>query len=687
MSGYTKKELLDELDRLQQKLGQSPALSDLREYGMCSYQPYKRVFGGWNSALKAAGYDPQQPQGNYSREELIEELHRLKDELGRIPIQPDLANHAKCSIGPYKRIFGSFDAARRKAGYDYSRKTSNSELIEALQDLKESLGTIPRTTDMRDQGAFSAAIYQRRFGSWESALDAAGYECPWRCTRSDLLQEIDRLKDELGRVPGQEDMKSVGEYSTTPYYAEFGGWTEALNTAGYEPTRRCSSIPKEELMNELKRLSTELDRSPRAKDMKEHGEFSATTYRQHFEDWNAALAEIGCEPNIVHPDPPTGNTLSKDTLIQELERLAEKVGSAPTRAQMDDQGKYHSETYVNHFGSWKTVLSQIGETPNYRNKIPDEELFTELHRLHDELGRLPKQKDMDSHGKYSRGPYLDRFGYWDGCLDAAGLNPKYSREALLNEIQRLAEKLNKTPTLGDLNEHSDYSLTPFRTEFGSWVAGIKAAGYTPREFLFTDSELIDEITRLKESLGHPPSIPEMKQHGKYSERPYIDRFGSWIEALQKAGYKLGTSRTDIERRGVWILEELDIDFQEFVPFGKYEVDVVIDSHSIVIEWDGDYWHGHPDIAPFTEKQKRAHRIDQEKNEFLESQGYTVVRVWGSDIRDNYAAVRETLEDILKGDAAYESGTRLFENTHSDCCKDDSIEPSQAQLTKFTPSTD
>lgn len=46
-----------------------------------------------------------------------------------------------------------------------------------------------------------------------------------------------------------------------------------------------------------------------------------------------------------------------------------------------------------------------------------QELISELERLHDELGRVPKQIDMTLYGNISDGAYSTAFGSWSNAID------------------------------------------------------------------------------------------------------------------------------------------------------------------------------------------------------------------------------------------------------------------------------
>jgi very-short-patch-repair endonuclease len=64
------------------------------------------------------------------------------------------------------------------------------------------------------------------------------------------------------------------------------------------------------------------------------------------------------------------------------------------------------------------------------------------------------------------------------------------------------------------------------------------------------------------------------------------------------------------------------------------VDALIPGAKIVIECDGDYWHGLPDI------QKR----DERKDKYLKSRRYHVLRFRESELKTNITACVDTVED-------------------------------------------
>lgn len=180
--------------------------------------------------------------------------------------------------------------------------------------------------------------------------------------------------------------------------------------------------PPDVLLDELQRLADELDRTPRKRDMNAHGEFSAPTFQKRFGSWSAAIEEAGLEAHGSgrHSDP------TDDDLRAELRRLADDLGDAPTKADMNEHGAYSYAVYNSRFDSWAEAVRQAGlepqrESGDYPTQISDADLIAELQRLADELGETPSSVDMQHEGDYSNVTYTRRFGSWSEALDAAGL--------------------------------------------------------------------------------------------------------------------------------------------------------------------------------------------------------------------------------------------------------------------------
>lgn len=176
----------------------------------------------------------------------------------------------------------------------------DAELIAEIKRLAAEIGDTPSTADMAERGKYSRKVYYNNFDSWTAALKQAGMR-PKQAnsvSKDELLSEIHRLADGDG-PPASTDMNEDGEYSASTYHNNFGSWSEALIEAGYDPESNLKGhgIPKDALLDDIQRLGQILDRAPRVKDVIDKGEFSPTAYYNNFGSWNAALSEAGFELN------------------------------------------------------------------------------------------------------------------------------------------------------------------------------------------------------------------------------------------------------------------------------------------------------------------------------------------------------------------------------------------------------
>lgn len=82
-----------------------------------------------------------------------------------------------------------------------------------------------------NHGKYSHTTHQRRFGTWNNALNRAGLPVnnEFRIPKARLLENLERVWVRLGRQPGRRDMiRPVSEFSEKPYLNIFGSWNNTL---------------------------------------------------------------------------------------------------------------------------------------------------------------------------------------------------------------------------------------------------------------------------------------------------------------------------------------------------------------------------------------------------------------------------------------------------------------------------
>jgi hypothetical protein len=146
---YSDEQILDELRSHAARLGRSPTMKEFAADPETKVHPQTVIehFGTWNAAKRAAGLVPRRFA---TREELLEVLRALGDELGRLPTARDLDERRgrMPSKSLYWHTFGSLSAALREAGFDIALGEERLErAIEQGVDLAYELGRLPKFAD------------------------------------------------------------------------------------------------------------------------------------------------------------------------------------------------------------------------------------------------------------------------------------------------------------------------------------------------------------------------------------------------------------------------------------------------------------------------------------------------------------------------------------------------------------
>jgi Homing endonuclease associated repeat len=116
----------------------------------------------------------------YSDEEILEELRASAQRMERSPTMREFALDPDARVHPQTVIehFGTWNAAKRAAGLFPRRFLTRDELLQQLRSLGEELGRTPNARDLaaRRRSIPSASLYAHTFGSLGNALREAGFE-------------------------------------------------------------------------------------------------------------------------------------------------------------------------------------------------------------------------------------------------------------------------------------------------------------------------------------------------------------------------------------------------------------------------------------------------------------------------------------------------------------------------------
>ena len=124
-------------------------------------------------------------------------------------------------------------------------------------------------------------------------------------------------------------------------------------------------------------------------------------------------------------------------------------------------------------------------------------------------------------------------------------------EELLTELKRVASELNKTAVSREENdERGKYGTTTYIRRFGSWFNALEKAGLekTRMPMNLPEEDLFQNLEEIWIKLGRQPRYAEVqKPLSKYHVGTYENRFGTWRKALEKfVAYINNEERTSSE---------------------------------------------------------------------------------------------------------------------------------------------
>jgi very-short-patch-repair endonuclease len=122
--------------------------------------------------------------------------------------------------------------------------------------------------------------------------------------------------------------------------------------------------------------------------------------------------------------------------------------------------------------------------------------------------------------------------------------------------------------------------------------------------------------------------------GKYGERECDKTFMNerGMTSIEYAATFINTERTSIEIFTEFILNENNIENISQYNYKGFSFDFYLPKENILIECDGDYWHGYGKLdEELDDTQKRSRKNDKIKNKLAKSANIKLLRFWEHEI--------------------------------------------------------
>lgn len=267
----------------------------------------------------------------------------------------------------------------------------------------------------------------------------------------------------------------------------------------------------------------------------------------------------------------TGYT--KELCLKQLRDLAEELGRTPKKKDLKEanrRGKCASERVLRKFfGSFNAAIEAAGLMIGHKGIparfYPRESLPQQLQALSNELGRVPRTRDIEEANRAGKCASVKTFRRVFGSLSKAfrfaDLSPRkrgFGRDDLITQLKSLARELGRTPGIKDVEEGSKAGKcagpSAFYRVFGSFLSALEVADLSLLERQerhrrsLTSSELILQLKRLAEGLGRTPKVRDIQEGSKMkkcaSPSTFSKVFGSVRAAVKVSGVSLQKERRE-----------------------------------------------------------------------------------------------------------------------------------------------
>lgn len=168
-----------------------------------------------------------------------------------------------------------------------------------------------------------------------------------------------------------------------------------------------SDYSDESIISELKRVARELNKKCLTRnDIQKHSRISPSLLNRRFGSTEKALELAGLESSRHF-------NYSREDLLSQINIVWQKLGRQPSAKEIGKIGKYSTQTYLRHFGSWLKALESYIEWKNRSN--------SDLHKIEAQIIINPSQKKVKNGKNIEYGEPIDFLGLRHSPINEQGV--------------------------------------------------------------------------------------------------------------------------------------------------------------------------------------------------------------------------------------------------------------------------
>jgi very-short-patch-repair endonuclease/Zn ribbon nucleic-acid-binding protein len=221
-------------------------------------------------------------------------------------------------------------------------------------------------------------------------------------------------------------------------------------------------------------------------------------------------------------------------------------------------------------------------------------------------------------------------------------NPMYGVSLLQHWINKYGKDIANKKHKEYLNKLSDV------------FSGNKNPFYGKRHTSKTKQTIKEKNIQYRDNLSIQDKAKISKKLSESQKKLYQKNPEDYISKRSRAGkitatkpykYKINKLEETISGK----LRELGLNFNYSIILNGYQFDFGCAEHRILLEVQGDYWHGNPKIYKKRElnsTQKKNSQRDKEKIKFVKKHQMKLYHIWESDIKSNNFKVLEDIKNEI-----------------------------------------
>jgi formylmethanofuran dehydrogenase subunit E len=368
----------------------------------------------------------------WSKRELLEDLQKVAGEVGRPPTLEEYGTHGQFPKSRFYKVFESWTVAKKEldmqTGICPNRRIDGGAILEDIQSVAEEMGRPPSSTEYNERAEYSLSSVYKRFDDWADALDAAGLEelnfksVVQRIGEEELLETLKHDIEEIGHVPTRDEYNEKGTYTDTTYQNYFEGWNSALKKAGFEVNKQLNTRAEVECA-----ACGELMKKPKWKREKRERFFCSRECQFEKKAFEATCSHCGDRTKVTHnskfiqqqsfcdykcrydyysDNPPNSEPYSCDNCGEDFQL---------NRWRKEHQSEHHFCT--------KDCSVEF-------HKVTKEQIASDYKQIYSKIGRHPGIEDITKYGKHGVDTYYRKFETLHDVASAAGVpkNQQISKE-------------------------------------------------------------------------------------------------------------------------------------------------------------------------------------------------------------------------------------------------------------------